>query len=125
LLFRGEGDNSYNCFRRSPLQNKAQSPVTLKKRNCRQWSALLLYPPLDTIPSQFHTRPIFPEPVIAHLAQRRATCRSAGVRIPAGARNFSVLHSSKTGSGAYPTSYTMSIGDLPQGVKRLRHEADH
>jgi hypothetical protein len=33
-----------------------------------------------------------------------------GVLIPAGARDFSLLHSVQTGSGADPTSYPMSTG---------------
>jgi hypothetical protein len=47
----------------------------------------------------------------------------AGVRFPAGARDFSILHSVHTGSGAHPASYPM--GDLSLGVKRPGRETNH
>jgi hypothetical protein len=36
--------------------------------------------------------------------------RGTGIRFPAGARDFSVLHSVQTGSGAHPSSYPISTG---------------
>jgi hypothetical protein len=39
-----------------------------------------------------------------------------GVRFPAGARDYSFLHSDQTGSGAHPTSYPMGTRDSFQGV---------
>jgi hypothetical protein len=42
--------------------------------------------------------------------------RMIGVRFPAGAGNFSLLHSVQTGSGVHPASYPMSTGgSLPRG----------
>jgi hypothetical protein len=35
---------------------------------------------------------------------------TARVRFPAGIRDFSILHSAHTGSGANPASYPMSTG---------------
>lgn len=48
------------------------------------------------------------------------------VRLPAGARDFSVLHSFSNVSGAYPAP--CSIGteiSVSSGIKRPRHEGDH
>jgi hypothetical protein len=50
-----------------------------------------------------------------------ATGWTAGVRFPAGARDFSILHS----SGAHPASYAMGTGDDFPWVKRPGREADH
>jgi hypothetical protein len=47
--------------------------------------------------------------------------RMIGVRIPARARNFSLRHRAKTGSGAHPASYATGIGGSFSGGK----EADH
>jgi hypothetical protein len=47
----------------------------------------------------------------------------SGVRFPAEAGNFSLLHSVQTGSGTHPPSYPM--GALSLGVKRPGREADH
>jgi hypothetical protein len=44
-----------------------------------------------------------------------ATGWTAGVRFPAGARNFSVLHSVQIGSGAHPASSPMGAGGSPRG----------
>jgi hypothetical protein len=41
---------------------------------------------------------------IAQLVWRRATGWMAGVRFPVGGRDFSLLHSVQTGSGAHPAS---------------------
>jgi hypothetical protein len=42
--------------------------------------------------------------------------RGIGVRFPASARDFSLLHSVQTGSGAHPASYTMGTrGCFPGG----------
>jgi hypothetical protein len=51
--------------------------------------------------------------------------RGIGVKSPAGAREFSLLHSVQTGSGAHPASYPNGTwGSIP-GVKRKGYEADH
>jgi hypothetical protein len=42
-----------------------------------------------------------------------------------GERNFSVLHSVKTGPGAHPASYPMCIGVPFPGIKRPGREADN
>jgi hypothetical protein len=51
--------------------------------------------------------------------------RGIGIRFPAGAGNFTILHSSQTGSGAQQARSTLGTGDLYPGVKRPRREADH
>jgi hypothetical protein len=48
----------------------------------------------------------------AGLAQQRATGWTAGVRFSVGARDFSLLHSVETASGAHPASYLMGTGGL-------------
>jgi hypothetical protein len=48
-----------------------------------------------------------------------------GVRLPAGAGNFSLGHSFQTGSGAHPASYPTDTGRSFPGVKRPGREADH
>jgi len=48
-----------------------------------------------------------------------------GVRFPAEAGNFSLLHRIKTGSEAHPASYPMGFRLSSLGVKRPRHEAKH
>jgi hypothetical protein len=47
------------------------------------------------------------------------------VRFPVGTRDFSLLYSVQTSSGAHPTSYPMGIGGSFPEVKRLGREADH
>jgi hypothetical protein len=47
--------------------------------------------------------------------------RTAGVKLPAGSRDFSLVHRVQTGSEADPASY--SVGTV--GVKRPRLEADY
>jgi hypothetical protein len=42
---------------------------------------------------------------------------TAGVRFPAGARDFSLLHSVETGSDAHPASYPMGTGGCKPGGK--------
>jgi hypothetical protein len=54
-----------------------------------------------------------------------ATGLTAGVRFPARARNFVLLHSVQTGSKAHLASYPMSTGSTFPGVKRSGREADH
>jgi hypothetical protein len=49
--------------------------------------------------------------VTAQSVQLWATAWTAGVRFPAGTRDFSVLHSVQTGSGAHQTSNPMGTGD--------------
>jgi hypothetical protein len=48
-----------------------------------------------------------------------------GVRIPAGAGNFSLRHRVQTGSGAHPASYPVGTKGPLLGVKRPGREADH
>jgi hypothetical protein len=47
------------------------------------------------------------------------------VRFLVGERDFSLLHSFQTGSGAYPASYPVDTRALFLGVKQKGHEADH
>jgi hypothetical protein len=49
---------------------------------------------------------------VAQSVQGRAMGLTAGVRFPAGARHFSILHSVQTGSGAHPPSYPMGANHL-------------
>jgi hypothetical protein len=49
----------------------------------------------------------------------------SGVRVPAGAGNFSLHHRVQTGSGAHPASYPMATRTLSLGVKWPGREADH
>jgi hypothetical protein len=51
--------------------------------------------------------------------------RGSGVRFPAGAGNFSLLHRFQAGSGAHPGSYLMGTGDSFSGIKRPDREAYH
>jgi hypothetical protein len=46
------------------------------------------------------------------------------VRIPAGARDFSLHHRVQTGSGAHPASYPMVTRALSLAVKQPGREAD-
>jgi hypothetical protein len=49
---------------------------------------------------------------------------TAGVRFATGARDFSVIHSIQTSSGAHPASYPMGTGgSFPEGKEG--HETDH
>jgi hypothetical protein len=41
------------------------------------------------------------------------------------ARDFSVLHSIQTGSGAHPSSYSLDTGECFHGIKWPGHKADH
>jgi hypothetical protein len=50
--------------------------------------------------------------------------RGVGVRFPAEARDFCLLHNVQTGSGAHPASYAMDTGDSFLGGKSERREAD-
>jgi hypothetical protein len=53
---------------------------------------------------------------MAQAAQRRATGRVAGVRLPVGARYFSLLHSVQICSGAHQASDPMGVGgSFPEG----------
>jgi hypothetical protein len=49
----------------------------------------------------------------------------ARVRFLADARDFSLFYSIQTSPGVHPGTYTMGIGALSPGVKRLRREANH
>jgi hypothetical protein len=51
--------------------------------------------------------------------------RPAGVRFPAGARDFSLLHSIQTSCRVHPASYPMGTEEVSRGVKRPGREADH
>jgi hypothetical protein len=62
--------------------------------------------------------------VVVGMAQsvgRRATSWMAGVRFPAGAKDFSLLHSVQVGSGAHPAFLSKGYSE----VKRQGHVADH
>jgi hypothetical protein len=48
-----------------------------------------------------------------------------GVRFPAGVRDFSLLHSVQTDSGAHTDPYSMDIRDISLRVKMLGLEANH
>jgi hypothetical protein len=54
-----------------------------------------------------------------------ATGWTALVRFPVGAKDFSLLHSVQTGSGAHLTSYPMGTRGPFPGVKNSEREADH
>jgi hypothetical protein len=41
--------------------------------------------------------------------------RGVGVRLPAGARNFSLFHRNETGSGAQPASYLIGTSGFISG----------
>jgi hypothetical protein len=63
---------------------------------------------------------------IAQLVSRRVSGCMAGVRLPAGSRDISLLHSMKTDSGVYPTPYlTGTGGSFLRGIKRQGHEVEH
>jgi hypothetical protein len=47
-----------------------------------------------------------------------------GIRGPTGARDFTLLHSVETGSGAHPSSLPVAIGSPSPGVKQPQREAD-
>jgi hypothetical protein len=49
----------------------------------------------------------------------------AKVRFPAGARDFSLLHSMQTGSGVHPASYPVGTEGSFPGVMRPGREAHH
>jgi hypothetical protein len=51
--------------------------------------------------------------------------RGVGVRSLAGVRDFSLLHSVQTGSGAQPASYAVGTGALSPEVKQSESECDH
>jgi len=49
------------------------------------------------------------------VVQRWATSWMIGVRVPAGAGNFSLHHSVQTGSGSHPASYSLgTVGSFPE-----------
>jgi hypothetical protein len=50
---------------------------------------------------------------------------TAWVQSPAGARDFSLLHSEHTGCGAHPASYAVDVRGSFLGVKRPVREADN
>jgi hypothetical protein len=54
-----------------------------------------------------------------------ATGWMAGVRFPARATDFSLLHRVQTSSGAHPVPVQRVPGALSSGVKLPGHEADH
>jgi hypothetical protein len=69
------------------------------------------------------------ETVVCHLPGRKPASvfltdiyerdpgSTAGVRFPAGARDFSLLHSVQNGSGAHPASYPVVPEALSRGGK--------
>jgi hypothetical protein len=62
---------------------------------------------------------------ISQAIQRRATGWTAGVRFPREAKDFSLLRTPQTGSGAHPASYSKGSGGSFLGPKRLGLEANH
>jgi hypothetical protein len=54
---------------------------------------------------------------IAQSVKRRAMRWTAGVRFPAGARDFSLLHNVQTVSGDHALSYAMRVGGFFLGSK--------
>jgi hypothetical protein len=54
---------------------------------------------------------------ISQSIQRRITCWTAEIRLPAGARDFCLLNSVQTGSEALPASYPMGTGVSFRGSK--------
>jgi hypothetical protein len=59
------------------------------------------------------------------LAWSRATSLMIGVRVPAGAGNFSLHHRIQIDSGAHPASYPMGSSGFSLGVERPGREGDH
>jgi hypothetical protein len=59
---------------------------------------------------------------IAQSVYRRATSLLTAVRVPAGARDCSLLYSVQTGSGTYSVSYPIGTGRY---LKQLGREANH
>jgi hypothetical protein len=55
---------------------------------------------------------------------RKATGWTAGVRFPAGAIEFYVLHNVQTGSDVLPASYPMGTGALSSEAERPGREAN-
>jgi hypothetical protein len=53
--------------------------------------------------------------------------RRSGVRVPAWAKNFSLLHNVQTGSGGYQASYSVGAGIFITGwgIKWPERDADH
>jgi hypothetical protein len=77
---------------------------------------------------QFITTLYFEMWLIPRLAQWYSAGLPAGwsgVRVPAGAGNFSLHHRVQTDSGAHPASYPMGIRGSFHGGKRPGREADH
>jgi hypothetical protein len=67
------------------------------------------------LPCILHTSGFFGA-AMAQSVQRRATGRTAEVRLPEGIRDFSLLHRVQTSSGASPASYSVgSVGSFPGG----------
>jgi hypothetical protein len=62
---------------------------------------------------------------IARSVLRLAVGCTAGVQFPAGASDFSLLHSDHTGCGAHPASYAVDASGSFLGVKQSVREADH
>jgi hypothetical protein len=54
------------------------------------------------------------------------TACTAGVQFSARAKDFSLLYSVQTGSGAHPASHKIGTGgSFPTGAKQPGHEDDH
>jgi hypothetical protein len=62
---------------------------------------------------------------VAHSYRAGLRTGWSGVRVPAGAGNFSLHHRVQTGSGAHRSSYPMGARDSFPGVKRPGRESDH
>jgi hypothetical protein len=63
--------------------------------------------------------------IVTMLRDGQLDNRGTVVRFPTGERNFYLLRSVQTCSGANPASYTMGIGGYSLRIKRPRREADH
>jgi hypothetical protein len=82
-------------------------------------------------PKSFQTKPIgvnlhnvekhfYEYQYVAQLVQRRPTGWVAGIRFPTGERDYSLLHSVQTGSGAHPASYPVGTGSSFPWTKAAR-----
>jgi hypothetical protein len=62
---------------------------------------------------------------ICYVFKNKYKVTWSGVRVPAGAGNFSFHHRVQNGSGARPASYPMGTRGSSPGVKAAGGEADH
>jgi hypothetical protein len=78
--------------------------------------AIIEYIELFTIPFLLAAIPVYIEAMSRDSSIGIATGK-AGVRFPARARDFPLLHSVQTGSGAHPSSYPIDAGGSFHGGK--------